>query len=466
MVRLMSPEYPPHMSAPEMGSYLRSYAKHFDLYSNIQFGKTATRFARSPEGTQWQLTFADEPDAPKSFDKVVWATGGFLKPKSVVFDGQDQFTGSIMHSQDIRNLEDFKNKNVIVLGIGNTAGDIVISLVQHANQVYLSHRRGTKIFKRTGADGLPSDLMATNTFMIILWWLEAHLPSLWGKIMDGVMDGNFKENWGENEEAWGFKQAPSIRDGFHTIVCNDELIPLIKEGKITSTQGIRCIAGPKAVEMNDGSFIEDIDAIITCIGYTDDMGMLSDALTFVDAPGDAAPLPNLYMGIFPPEHADSVAVISNVHLNGPQIPGRELTAMAVAQIWAGNSSLPSRYAMNEWVDKHQLWLGKRIERAHGLHRGDVLNREWMYFVHEAAGTGLFEHLGWSWKAWLLWWKDRELYKMLAHGIATPHGHRVFETGKRQAWSGARQAVMDVNDEVKRLKEETGKTKKDGARSGK
>jgi dimethylaniline monooxygenase (N-oxide forming) len=146
-----------------MGSYLRSYAKNFELYKNIEFGKTVIRFGRSTGTSKWQLTFADEPDAPKSFDKVVWATGGFLKPKSVVFEGQDQFVGRIVHSQDVRNLEDFKGQNVIVLGIGNTAGDITISLVHRAKKVYISHRRGTKIVRRSGADGLPADIVMTPT---------------------------------------------------------------------------------------------------------------------------------------------------------------------------------------------------------------------------------------------------------------------------------------------------------------
>ena len=446
------------MSAPQLGAYLRAYAKHFDLYRNIEFGKTVTRFGRGSGTSKWQLTFADEPDAPKSFDKVVWATGGFLKPRSIVFEGQDQFAGRIMHSQDVRNLEDFKGQNVIVLGIGNTAGDITISLVHHAKKVYIAHRRGTKIISRTGVDGLPTD-MVSPTLQAILWWTEEYLPFLFGKICDSVLDGNFKAKWGENKKEWGFAQSPSIGDGFHIIVCNDEIIPLVKEGRFTSTRGIKRIVGPKTVEMDDGMVIEDVDAIIACIGYTDDLGMLSEALTYVDAPGEAAPLPNLYMGIFPPEHADSLAIISNVHLNGPQIPGRELSALAAAQIWAGNSSLPSRAEMDAWVRKHQDWLRKRIARAYGHHRGQVSSLPWFRFVHDAAGTGLYDNIGWSWKAWKLWWSDRELYEALAHGVTTAHGNRLFATGKRAVWKDARQAILDVNAEVKRLKE-AAKKKKD------
>jgi dimethylaniline monooxygenase (N-oxide forming) len=83
----------------------------------------------------------------------------------------------------------------------------------------------------------------------------------------------------------------------------------------------------------------------------------------------------------------------------------------------------------------------------------------MCFVHDAAGTGLYDNIGWSWKAWKLWLSDRELYKALAHGPATAHGHRLFETGKRAVWTDARQAILDVNAEVKELQEAAQKKKK-------
>lgn len=441
-----------------MGAYLRSYAKHFDLYRNIEFGKTVTRFGKGKGTSKWQLTFEGEPDTPKQFDKVVWATGTFLNPKEFAFEGQDQFAGRILHSQDVRNLEDFEGQNVIVLGIGNTAGDVSIHLTPYAEKVYLSHRRGTKIVRPTGADGLPTDIMLSPTITAIIWRLESSFPLVYGKLMDSVVNSSFKAVWGENKAEWRFAPSPSIGHGFHTIMCNDDLIPLVKEGKITSTWGIKRIIGPSAVEMDDGSVINDVNAIIGCVGYNSDIGMLSEALTFIDAPKDAAPLPNLYMGIFPPEHSDSLAIMSNVHLNGPQIPGRELTAMAVAQIWQGSSILPSKPVMNDWVRKHQDWLWKRIARAHGLHRGDVLAIDWMKFVHDAAGTALYDNIGWSWSAWKLWWKDPELYKALAHGPATPHAFRLFETGKRATWEDARQAVLNVNTEISSLKETKKKEK--------
>ncbi|KAH8660304.1 flavin monooxygenase-like protein [Xylariales sp. PMI_506] len=455
----MPKEYPPFIGSQELGAYLRAYGRHFDLHKNVKFGKTVTAVRKTNGSRKWQLVFADEPDKPQEFDRVVWATGGFVNAKAVVLEGQEKFAGRILHSQDVRDLEEFKDENVVILGIGNTAGDIAISLVNHAKEVYISHRRGVKITKRADTNGVPADLLLSESNNGILWRLEASAPWLWAKIMDSAVDGNFKAHWGENKPEWGLVQCPSIRDGFHLIMCNDDLVPFIKEGKITSTKGIKRITGPKSVELDDGTVLEDIDTIIASIGYKDDMGLLSDAVSFVPAPGDAAPLPNLYMGIFPPEHPDSFAILSNVHVNAPQIPVRDLAAMALTQIWLGNSKLPDRPAMDAWLINHQAWIGARIARSHGVHRGEVPSIQYMPFLHEAAGTGLLEHLGWGPKAWKFWWSDSELYRAVAHGPSTGLAYRLFETGKRPAWEGARKAILEVQAEVDEIKKKAAEKKK-------
>ena len=445
-------EYGPHLSAPEMEKYLRAYASHFDLSKDIRFGRSVERLEREHAKSQWLLHFADTPGAPQAFDKVVWATGQFLQPKRIKLLDQNRFAGRILHSQDVRNLANFEDKNVVVLGMGNTAADVAVALVSHAKQVYLSHRRGATIMCRTDADGLPGDLLQSTTASVAMWWIEQYMPWLLGYIMDTVLDASFKKKYGLNDPAWGFVQKASIGDGVHTVTCNDGLIPNVKAGKLLSKPMIKRIAGANSVELDSGEVLDGIDVIITCTGYANDMSMLSEAVTYAEPLKDgASSLPNLYMNIFPPEHADSIAVVSFTHVNAAQPPARELTAMAVAQIWAGNSTLPSKSEMKSWIEEHYRWRRPRAVKEPNLHPGDLLTRPWMHFLHEAAGTGMLEHLGWSTKAWKFWWNDRTLYNALAHGPATSYGHRLFETGKRKTWSGARKAILDVAEEVDQLK---------------
>ncbi|KPI37132.1 Dimethylaniline monooxygenase [N-oxide-forming] 5 [Cyphellophora attinorum] len=456
----MGQEYAPHLDAVQMGKYLSAYADQFDLRKNIQFGKSITRLERDHKNAKWLLHVADDPKSPQAFDKVVWATGQFLKPKLIHLPGQEGFKGQVLHSTHVRNLADFKGKNVVVLGMGNTAADIAVALIPHAKQVYLSHRRGANIMCRTDADGLPGDLLQNPVVCQVMWWIEQNMPSLSGKLLDMVFDSNFKKKYGKEDPAWGFSKKAGIGDGLHTITCNDGLIPSVKNGKLASKSGIKRITGSASIELDSGEVISNIDAIIMCTGYWNDMEMLSEAVTYAEpTKTNPARPPNLYMNIFPPKYADSIAVASFNHVNGAQPPVRELTAMALAQIWAGNSSLPSQTKMHAWIAKHDAWRRPRITKEPNLHQGDIVTRPYMYFLHDAAGTDMYEHIGWGAKAWKLWWSDRALYNALAYGPATAYGHRLFETGKRRTWKGARQAIIDTAAEVKELQAAAGQKKK-------
>ena len=365
-----------------------------------------------------------------------------------------------MHSQDVRNLADFKGKKVVVLGMGNTAADIAVALIPYAKRVWLSHRRGASIMCRTDATGLPGDILQNPIACMVMWWLEQYMPSVTGKILDTVFSTNFKKKYGTNDPAWGFIQKPSLADGIHTVTCNDGLIPAVKSDELASKPGIKRISSPNSLELDNGEILEDIDTLIMCTGYANDMHMLSEAVTYAKPTNpNAAPIPNLYMNVFPPKYASSFAVASFTHVNGAQPPARELTAMALTQIWSGNSALPPVCEMETWIKNHDAWRRPRMLKEPGMHQGDILTRPWMYFLHEAAGTQMYEHVGWGWKAWALWWRDKELYNALAHGPATAYGHRLFGTGKRRVWSGARQAVVEVAKDVEELKAAAAKGQK-------
>lgn len=380
---------------------------------------------------------------------------GFVKPKTLTLPGQESFKGRILHSSQARDLSAFKDQNVVVLGIGNTAADVANALVQHsAGKIYFSHRRGAKILRPFDAKtGIPSDVMLTTSMLPITWFLQKYCPSVYGWMMDSAIAQNFKDNWGANNPEWGLSQSPSMGDGQHVVVCTQDLVPNIQSGRILSVPGIKRITGGSSVEFDDGRSATDIDAIILCIGYADDMDLVSEAIERTPVEGDMPALPNLYMNIFPPVYASSFAHISLTHLFGPQIPGRVLAALALAQIWADRSPLPSPSVMEAWIVRHQSWVRKRIAKVgpNGNGYQEVDNGEWSHFLHGAAGTGLYEHLGWGWKAWGLWWRDRELYRAVSGLPICTFTYRLFETGKRGVWDGARGAVLGAWRELEELK---------------
>lgn len=450
------------MSAPTLGEHFQSYATHFDLYRNIQFKKTVTKLTRLHDNSRWQLTFSDSLTLLQ-FDKVVWATGGFVKPKALVLPGQENFKGKVLHSSQARDLSAFKDQNVVVLGIGNTAADVTNALVEHgADEIWFSHRRGARILNPSDPKtGVPSDTMLSTSLLPITWYLQKYCPSVYGYMMDTAVAQSFKDSWGDNNTEWGLAQSPSMGDGQHVVVCSQDLVPNIKSGKVRSVPGIKRITGPKSIEFDDGRVAEGVDVVILCIGYTDDMDMLEEAIEFTPAQDDGPKLPNLYMNIFPPKYASSFAHISLTHLFGPQIPGRVLAAMAIPQIWADRSPLPSIPTMESWLSTHQSWIRKRIAKVgpNGNGYQEVDNGEWSYFLHDAAGTGLYEHVGWGWRAWRLWWNDRELYRAISSLPICAYSYRVFDMGKRMPWQGARQTILDAYKDLVELQ-------KDGSRKNK
>ena len=51
------------------------------------------------------------------------------------------FAGTTMHSHDYRDAEPFRGKNVLILGMGNSAMDISVECSYVANKVFLASRR-------------------------------------------------------------------------------------------------------------------------------------------------------------------------------------------------------------------------------------------------------------------------------------------------------------------------------------
>ena len=62
-------------------------------------------------------------------------TGNYANPYVPEFPGQHAFKGRIMHSHQYRTNEGFNGQRVLIIGIGNTAGDIAVDLSMVASKV-------------------------------------------------------------------------------------------------------------------------------------------------------------------------------------------------------------------------------------------------------------------------------------------------------------------------------------------
>ena len=113
------PDYPHHT---EIKGYLEEYADAFGLQGRIRFGNGVEQAARSPAAAG----SCDQDGDDARFDVLVVANGHHWDPRCPDFPGA--FAGEIIHSHayiDPTEPLDLKGRRILVVGIGNSAADIV-----------------------------------------------------------------------------------------------------------------------------------------------------------------------------------------------------------------------------------------------------------------------------------------------------------------------------------------------------
>ncbi|KXJ88367.1 putative dimethylaniline monooxygenase [Microdochium bolleyi] len=447
----MPDKYSIHMDTWEFQEYMESYAKHFDLLKDIVFGAWVKKAVRNDTDTKWRLEFEINGELlAEEFDKVAFCHGYQTTPNRRHFEGEDSFKGLQMHAQQYRSAEEFRDKKVVVLGLGPTAADIISELVPVASKVYTSHRRGAFLFPRFN-NGTPSDLIVNWQRRQMGFALQRMFPNLARRLGDFALKTMMRKQYGKFDPAWRLEPFPSI--SLSLAGTSDVVLKLLRDGSLTTLPGLKRFSGPRTLEFVDGTTIEDVDAVIHATGYSADFSV-TPWLQTSHPPASAgeyggADLVRLWMNMFPPQYADSMVLLCHsAYGKNNGFSFSDVTSMAVSNIWRGVHLLPSPAELQRDIDEHHAWVASRWRLDNQINTSMVKNYEFQGFLHDAAGTGMREGLGWGWEGWKFWWKDRELSWLMSHGVETAHAFRVFETGKRRTWPGAREAILHANETTK------------------
>lgn len=480
-------EYPIFLRADQFQEYIEDYARHFDTLQNWVFNATIKKAFRNPDDTKWCLEVETLGEGSKTveFDKVVFCHGYQTKATIPRFEGQELFDGAIMHSQQYRRLvnilflrkyrgviacqlnlfkqyspEPFTGKRVIVLGLSSTAADILPGLISYAaHPVYASHRRGVFPFRRF-RNGVPTDALTTWRRRQIAQFMQAKFPEIARVLGDFALRLFIKFTYPNLKPEWRLLPIPNVTLKVPGALTFDNVRPYLEDGRLQSVHGIKRFLGPKQIELLDGTILDDIDAVVLCTGYRADFSVVDESVLETNVPTEhgydkasdgGAPMYRLWMNIFPPRYADSFAMLCySAFGKSNGFSFADVTSMAVSNVFRGAHPSPSVTEMNKWVDEHQSWVVSRWKLEHSIDHSMVKQWEFQGWLHEAAGTGM-ENLNWmGWKGWKFWWKDRKMYNLMANGIETAHSYRYFETGKRRTWDGAREAILKLDEERKRI----------------
>jgi hypothetical protein len=145
--------------------YLRQYAERFRL--PVRASTPVERVARDDGG--WAIA---TPGGDLRARAVVVATGIVANPIVPRFPGRDEFRGRVLHSVQYRRPNPFAGRRVLVVGAGNSAGEIAPELARAGARVTVS--------VRSGAVAVPRELLGIpiQYFSVVTSLLPATLQQL------------------------------------------------------------------------------------------------------------------------------------------------------------------------------------------------------------------------------------------------------------------------------------------------
>jgi indole-3-pyruvate monooxygenase len=250
-------DYPRYPSRQQVVDYLEAYRAHFRI--EPLFRQTVTAVRQTADG--WQAQTADTTYAARS---LVVATGGNGQPIQPTWPGQDTYAGEIVHSAAYRSGEAYRGKRVLVVGFGNSGGEIAIDLHEHGAQPTLAVRSPVNIIPRE-LFGIPILYIAIPQRRFPAWLSDAiNAPvALWkARGLSGL---------GLRKAGYGV--ATQIRQKHRIPLIDIGTIKLIREGHIPIRPGIERFT-INGVVFNNG-VEEPFDAVILATGYRPAIDFLS-----------------------------------------------------------------------------------------------------------------------------------------------------------------------------------------------
>jgi Flavin-binding monooxygenase-like len=346
------PDYPHHTHIFE---WLRDYADAFALRERIRFNTRVQHAERGASGG-WRITLED--GTQECFDALLVCNGHHWDPRFPDFPGS--FDGPQIHSHDYidpSNPLDLYGKRVLVVGIGNSAVDIVSELARKtvSDTVFLSTRSGAYVVPKY-LFGRPADqVVKTNPR------LPGGLQRRIGRVLPRIFSGRM-EDFGLPTPNHNFLDA-------HPTV-SSELLGRLGAGDAVAKGDVAELLGDR-VRFADGT-VEPIDVIIYATGYKVSFPFFDPE--FLSAPDNALPL---YKRMLKPG-IDDLAFIGL----GQPIP----TIFPFSEI---QSKLAARWLSGDWAPPAQDEMEEEIRRDDAFHTGHFIEKprhtmqlEWYAFQHE------------------------------------------------------------------------------------
>ena len=372
--------YPPedvsqcgHYTLSGYVKYLESFVEAFELGDYIKFKHKVLKVGREFGADQgdWLVTIENlstKAVFTQRFEHLIIASGTHTNKNdpSKTYEWLKDFDGQVLHSSDYRSAKSFAGKRVVVVGGGESASDIAVQTAKVASKTWLATRARTghvtprgphlpledhdssgrleahkkapdKVLPDAGFDNdLSWSMYSTSNFFFPLHGYRDVMALATKDFFPGCKLNVYNKS--NVDSQYGCKNA-----GFSSAIARFGMVPKPPIRK--------CEKFTRRVHFEDGSVVDEIDSIIVCVGYRNDIVFLDDqkikkkilnprnCMKHIAHPE----ISNLYM----------VGFVRPAFGNIPSIA--ELQAKWISQLISNKTSLPSKDDMHAIIEEDRDW---------------------------------------------------------------------------------------------------------------
>lgn len=325
------PDFPHHT---HIARYFDDYVDHFGLRESIEFETGVQRASRRGDGT-WEIAL--DTGETRTYDALLVANGHHWDQRwpEPAFPGSEDFAGVQMHAHTYVDNSIFAGKDVVVLGIGNSAMDISVESSYVARNTYLAARQGAWIIPKY-VFGRPVDQLPQN-------------PRIPFKIRQRMIHQVIKVSTG-NPERFGLPK-PNHKFGEAHPTVSGRILDRIAHGTIEPKPNIAALEGEQ-VRFLDGSTVH-ADVVVYCTGYKITFPFFDEEL--ISAPENHI---ELFRRVFHPE-IDNVFFVGLLQPLGAIMPLAEAQSAWVGDYLRGEYALPDPALLRKDIQDDQAAMRKR-----------------------------------------------------------------------------------------------------------
>jgi dimethylaniline monooxygenase (N-oxide forming) len=325
------PDFPRH---DQIAKYFDDYVEHFGFRDRIRFQTGVDHVDRRSDGV---FEVGISTGETIEYDAVIVGNGHHWDPRwpEPAFPGSDTFEGEQIHSHYYRDESQLAGKDVVVLGMGNSAMDIAVDASYHARTTYLAARRGAHIVPKY-VFGKPMDTIGGSK----------RVPDA---LRVAMFRGLVKAYVGDLTR-YGLPEPDHKLGEAHPTV-SGRILDRLAHGAITPKPNIERLEG-RDVVFADGTRAH-ADLVVYCTGYKISFPFFDP--DFVSAKDNRL---RLFKFMFHPSVA-GLYFLGLIQPLGAIMPIAERQSQLVARHLTGTYALPPQAEMERDIDRKLDAMRKR-----------------------------------------------------------------------------------------------------------